>query len=193
MTKPDVTEVFMKRYYHKAENLNLQQRLSQRVWLLCLLTISPITLAEFGSPAGLRDKSTEFNANSDQTEEFLTAQEAFKPSLALNIENEQLSIYWEIAPNYYLYGHSIRVELIEAADKSRDITELLDSSPSLRSTDPHLGQIKVFYNEATYQLLSKKAQLDLNSLDIASIRVEYEGCASNGLCYETQQAVLTVK
>lgn len=192
IAKSDATEVFMK-HYHKAENRNLQRRLSHRAWLLCLLTISPITLAEFGGPVGSPDKSTGFNANSEQAEAFLTAQEAFKPSLAVNIENEQLSISWEIAPHYYLYEHSIKIELIEVAGKSSDITGLLDSSPSLRTTDPHLGQIKVFYNEATYQLLSKKAQLDVKSPEIASIRVEYEGCASNGLCYETQEAVFAVK
>ena len=157
-------------------------------FLACLLAL-PVLGAEFGTETRYSDQTTGFEASSDvypQIEEFLPAAEAFQAALEFDRSDAQLAINWQIAPDYYLYEHSIKVSLVDSQGLATDITPMLSSSPSLRRTDPHIGQIKVFFNSAKYQLPAKNTQLDVKRSDIAGIRVEYEGCASNGLCYETQ-------
>ena len=113
--------------------------------------------------------------------EFLNVDEAFQ--LKSRYKNGKLMLYWQIAPDYFLYHHSLKVE---TANKSNldDVTQEFTSSPAIRKSDPYFGQVGVYYHHA---------ELESNGFEaLDELKVSFRGCAEDGLCYPTQTKTIIV-
>lgn len=110
--------------------------------------------------------------------EFLDVDEAFQ--LKSRYADGKLVLYWQIAPDYFLYHHSLKVETANQSDVTQEFT----SSPAIRKSDPYFGQVGVYYHHADLQ------SVDFKALD--ELKVSFQGCAENGLCYPTQTRIVIV-
>jgi len=115
--------------------------------------------AAFGAPAG--------------KPQFLPIDRAYQLEVEI-IGEQQLRIYWQIAPGYYLYQHRFAFELTDAEGAIPVATIL---PPALARTDEFFGEVKVYYDHADVPL-----QLGRGSAQ-ATLTVSYQGCADAGLCY----------
>ena len=105
--------------------------------------------------------------------QFLPIDQAYQLEVEVPGE-QQLRIYWQIAPAYYLYQHRFAFELTDA-----DGTVPLEASlpPALARSDEFFGEVEVYYDNADVPL-----QLG-RSTARARLSVTYQGCADAGLCY----------
>lgn len=135
-------------------------------------------LDNFGSgllSSGFQDADVQ-----DKEPEFLPVEQAF--ILSGEQKDGELKLQWHIAPGYYLYHHSLKVEAMREG-KLEDISAQFDESPALRKSDPYFGQVGVYYH---------RAEMATNEDSPAEIQVSYQGCADNGLCYPTQTTAINV-
>ncbi|MDO6593896.1 protein-disulfide reductase DsbD [Neptuniibacter sp. 1_MG-2023] len=90
-------------------------------------------------------------------------------------EGNQLSLYWDIPNDYYLYRD--RIELKSGAN-----TKILNrlNSPAEQKDDPLFGQVWVYHNraEVTIDLASANDQIVDDKLIVT-----YQGCWEGGICY----------
>ena len=115
--------------------------------------------------------------------EFLAVSDAFQ--LQSSIEQGLLKLSWQIAPNYFLYHHSLKVET-KRDGQLVDISSQFIQSAALRKSDPYFGQVGVYYH---YADLSQKPSSEpgVISFDTGkTLYISYQGCAESGLCYPTQ-------
>jgi thiol:disulfide interchange protein len=113
----------------------------------------------FGAPAG--------------KPQFLPIDRAYQLEVEI-IGEQQLRIYWQIAPDYYLYQHRFAFELTDA-EGTIPVEAILP--PALARSDEFFGEVKVYYDHADVPL-----QLGRGSAQ-AMLAVTYQGCADAGLCY----------
>lgn len=115
--------------------------------------------------------------------EFLPPDQAFGFSSRQN--GEQLTLSWQIAPGYYLYQQRIHAYPGDDATK----IPLTFTSESVIKDDKNFGKVPVFFKQA-------QALIKLNSSSLpaegSTITIEYQGCAKNGLCYQTQYQDLDI-
>ena len=105
--------------------------------------------------------------------QFLPIDQAYQ--LEVEIPGErQLRVYWQIAPEYYLYQHRFAFELTDA-----DGAIPLDAAmpPALARSDEFFGEVQVYYDHADVPLQLARAT------EQARLTVSYQGCADAGLCY----------
>jgi thiol:disulfide interchange protein DsbD len=104
---------------------------------------------------------------------FLPIDQAYQLEVEIAGE-QQLRIYWQIAPEYYLYQHRFAFELTDA-----DGTIPLEASlpPALARADEFFGEVRVYYDHADVPLQLAR------TTDRARLSVTYQGCADAGLCY----------
>lgn len=108
---------------------------------------------------------------------FLPVNEAFQFSYTQ--DHQQIVLNWKIAPNYWLYRHTIKVKL-----DNKPIAITLPQG--LEHQDEYLGTTKVFEKQLNVTLLTQ--QLTNN----AQISVEYQGC-TNGFCYQPETKTFVLK
>lgn len=109
---------------------------------------------------------------SPKTEDFLDPDMAFLFDATL--ENPStIKLTWQIADGYYLYKNKIQVEL-------PNMGEIQFPSPQLKQ-DPNFGTTEVYY-----QQLELSVPLTQPILSPVSLKVTYQGCAEQGLCYPPQ-------
>ncbi|WP_181161401.1 protein-disulfide reductase DsbD [Maribrevibacterium harenarium] len=111
------------------------------------------------------------------TAAFLPANEAFQ------LSHSQTRLEWTIAPGYYLYQERIAV-----LDGDKAQLPLVWETSAESKDDPNFGLVQVFHQRAA-------AQIDLNKATLAfpaTVKVRYQGCADEGLCYPPQTVTLTL-
>jgi len=113
-------------------------------------------------------------------DDFLRADEAFKPSLTVTDGN--IEAHWKIADGYYLYRDKFRI-ISETADVA-----LGDAlyPPSETKSDPNFGDIEVYHHDVTLTVPVTSGSGD------TAIKLTYQGCAESGLCYPPQKKTLKV-
>lgn len=96
----------------------------------------------------------------------LAPRDAFELSVELQPDGGRV-LSWEIAEGYYLYRDHLAVETIEG-----DVVPL-ETAPGIAKHDPTFGSVEVYYHraEATF------------SQAPGAVRVTYQGCQENGICY----------
>ena len=104
---------------------------------------------------------------------FLPVEQAFRLTGSAK-EDGELEIYWQIAPNYYLYRQSIAVE---GASLREELPE------GIAHYDEFFGDSHIFLHELQVKARSNPGE---------ELFVRWQGCAKAGLCYPPQRAKLVV-
>jgi len=102
--------------------------------------------------------------------EFLPPDQAFR--LTHEVSPTGLALNFEIAPDYYLYRDRLKVE---ALTPDVQIGELV-RPPSEPKDDPEFGRVEIYRDQVTIQV-------PVAAPSAARIRVTYQGCADDGICY----------
>lgn len=100
---------------------------------------------------------------------FLEPEQAFR----LDVMEDgpgQVQLRWAIAPGYYLYRDRIGVTGPGVGDVTKP--------PGETKEDPNFGTVEVYHNDVQVQVATGSA---------ASLRVTWQGCADDGLCYPPQE------
>ena len=144
--------------------------------LLPLLGTAPIALAE-----GLLDR-LEAPKKSAQRE-FLPPDEAF----VFTHQREpggRLHLTWQIAPRYYLYREKFKIE-----SPDRTAVVALETLPAgEEKDDDEFGKVRIFRDT-----LSAYASLQpAVGASQVSLKVTYQGCAEDGICYPPIRKTLTL-
>jgi thiol:disulfide interchange protein DsbD len=141
---------------------------------LCLFGLSLLPTggeASDQAPSALQD----FRKQGVQThDDFLPVDEAFVVS-ARPIDSRTVALSWIIAPGYYLYRSKITVV---PDDSSLRIGKIELPAGKLKHDD-YFGDTQVYYEVID-------ARLPITAVPTgkkASLKVTYQGCAEEGLCY----------
>ena len=109
------------------------------------------------------------------SDEILDPDVAFRVT-AETFSNNQLVLYWEIEPDYYLYKNKFTVE---STNPGLSLGEPSFPAGTVKE-DPVFGQVEVYYgsNEASIPF-----QLNDATLKTVEINVAYQGCKEDAVCY----------
>lgn len=147
---------------------------------LLVLLLTPVALAESAlfpkQPALQSNSATSAFETGDANDDFLPVEEAFIPTLTL--DQEQLQIQFQIAPDYYLYEHSLTFTVTGPSPVGAPV---FSNTPTPKE-DPNFGAVNVFYDEVS--LLAAVEQPLQFPLEV---QISFQGCAEQGLCYIPQQ------
>jgi len=117
---------------------------------------------------------------------FLPPAEAFRPS-ASAIDSNRLVVHFEIQPGYYLYRDKLAVEptgLLPA-----DVKIVPEALPAgIQKDDPNFGLTEIYSDPINWPVQITGGQRPLT----LTIAVRYQGCASQGICYPPEVAILPV-
>ncbi len=102
--------------------------------------------------------------------------EAFKLSVIANA-NHEISVNWQIKPNYYLYAEKLRFKLVP----EEPYTVKLPASESKQ--DPVLGTVEVYSGNFTIPMQVNTQQDDVK------LEVAYQGCSREGFLLSAEQGI----
>lgn len=105
----------------------------------------------------------------DAAARFLEPDQAFRLSLQ-EVGPGQVQLKWVIAPGYYLYRDRIDV-----------------SGPGIGEVTKPRGETKEDPNFGTVEVYHDAVQVQVATGDAASLRVTWQGCAEDGLCYPPEE------
>ena len=104
-----------------------------------------------------------------QDNEFLPVEQAFK--FSFEQRGNKLTLSWDIAPGYYLYRKQFKTVV-----KDAQVNE-----PSMPPATPHedefFGVTEVYYHQVSLDYDIEESAQD------GMVKIQYQGCASAGLCY----------
>ncbi|HYQ38704.1 MAG TPA: protein-disulfide reductase DsbD [Pseudomonas sp.] len=143
--------------------------------LLLLLFVLPATAGLFDSrPAPAFGGGAALNNSGD----FLPVAEAFKPSL-VDSNAQRVKLRFVNAEGYYLYRHRFQVQSEPAG--------LVSGPPSLPAGKPkhdeYFGDVEVYYG-----VIDLEVPIANPSGAPFTLKVTYQGCADQGLCYPPETA-----
>ncbi len=115
--------------------------------------------------------------------DFLMPDEAFKPYAKVN-KNMQIETGVKIAPSIYLYENKLKIELVNADGLS--IKEI--KKPA---TVEHGGE-KVYVKSPNFIVTLKKDDASLSGTQDVKVKISYQGCSEQGLCYEPSTKEFTL-
>jgi thiol:disulfide interchange protein DsbD len=130
--------------------------------------------------AGLLDA---FDSGKSARREFLPPDEAFVFTHEAPADG-RLALNWDIAPGYYLYRDKILVEGLAPGTAVGD----LGLPPGEAKDDPEFGVVQILRDA-----VSIRPTLALPAgADAAEVRVSYQGCAEDGICYPPIRKTLSL-
>ncbi len=105
--------------------------------------------------------------------EFLPVEQAYQLEVEI-LDGHSVRLYWQIAPNYYLYQHRFAFHL----EDDKGVIELASEMPAgLSRNDESYGEVQVYYNSVDVVLRLER------STQRATFSATSQGCADAGLCY----------
>ena len=117
---------------------------------------------------------------------FLPPTEAFRPSVEATDSN-QIRIRFDIQPGYYLYREKLSVEptgLLPA-----DVKVIPGPLPAgIQKDDPNFGMTEIYQDPIDWPVQINGGPRPFN----LTVSVRYQGCASQGICYPPEVALLVV-
>ncbi len=113
---------------------------------------------------------------------FLMPDEAFKPYAKVN-EQGKIVTGIKIAPEIYLYKEKLKITLAESPDIS--IGKI--KAPA---TVDHMGD--AVYMKSPEFVLTLKKDASVSGMQDVKVKIEYQGCSEQGLCYEPSEKVFTL-
>ena len=119
----------------------------------------------------------------EETGGILAVDEAFRVQPAL-WQNGQLLIGIDTAPNCYLYRDKLKVTVVEPAQLSLGASDL---PPGETHHDEHFGDVKIIRDRLLARYTTPSPAVP------KTVRIRYQGCAENQVCYPPQERVLNVE
>ena len=105
--------------------------------------------------------------------EFLPVEQAYQLEVEI-IDTQNIRVYWQIAPNYYLYQHRFDFNL----ENDQGAVDLIADMPTaLSRNDEYFGEVQVYYHNADINLQVQQV------IERGTLSVTSQGCADAGLCY----------
>lgn len=139
---------------------------------LALHFVAGLCLSSFGAAAALLP-------GGEQEDSFLPVDGAFRLE-APEQQGTEIVLRWQIAPDYYLYRHALRVRL-------PDHPEIRLGEPVIpegkHKHDEYFGDVQT-YRDALRISVPVTSALP-NAADVV-VEIRYQGCADAGLCYPPQ-------
>jgi thiol:disulfide interchange protein len=120
--------------------------------------------------------------NATATEQdFLAPDVAFQ--VTANLEGNLLHVRWAVADGYYLYRQKMRI-LAESPDLTLGAVQWPRGT---ELTDPFMGTQEVYFQQVDAAVPLMRGDYGAHPVQV---KVEYQGCAKDRLCYPTITKVL---
>lgn len=167
---------------------------ARRAWrallatLAALLALSSLLLAAIPAQAqqgqtGELPAALPFPAQPLGEGKFLHPDQAFRFQYGWQ-DPQTLGLHWEIAPRYYLYRKRLVAEGRHLALQAPPQGEWL--------TDEFFGESEVYRDQLRLQLRLDQGAPAAADGDCLQVRLQWQGCADDGLCYTPQRRTLTL-
>ncbi len=108
---------------------------------------------------------------------FLEPEQAFQARLD-EIRGSAVTVHWTIAPGYYLYRDRITVEAVPGERIGQ-----VNRPRGETKQDPNFGTVEVYHDSVRVQVEAGGA---------TALRLGWQGCAEDGLCYPPQQQTIAI-
>lgn len=110
----------------------------------------------------------------DSSPRFLDVDQAFSFYTSLDSQ-DQLSVHWTIAPDYYLYADKFSLRAITADGNSTELP--LQLPEGVEHFDEFFGEVTVYYHQVRIILPVPDIEAPF------TLEIDFQGCAEAGLCY----------
>ena len=114
-------------------------------------------------------------------DDLLSADEAIQVQAAVWQDGE-LSVGLDAAKGVYVYRDKISIEIVQPAGNKLGKLKIPDGEPH---RDDHFGDVRVLRGSVLARAASANAP--------QQVRVRYQGCAENRVCYPPQTRILDVE
>ncbi|CNJ09053.1 protein-disulfide reductase DsbD [Yersinia vastinensis] len=148
--------------------------MAQRFITLILLLCS-VLLAPHSAQASLFGENASFGQKSSQNR-FIPVDQAF--AFDFRQQSDQLTLSWQIHPDYYLYRQQIKIVPHNATLGALTLPE------GIVHHDEFYGEVAIFKQQLTLKIPIMQAG------EQASVSVTYQGCAEAGFCYPPETRVV---
>ncbi|CNI65140.1 MULTISPECIES: protein-disulfide reductase DsbD [Yersinia] len=148
--------------------------MAQRFITLILLLCS-VLLAPHSAQASLFGENASFGQKSSQNR-FIPVDQAF--AFDFRQQSDQLTLSWQIHPDYYLYRQQIKIVPHNATLGALTLPE------GIAHHDEFYGEVAIFKQQLTLKIPIMQAG------EQASVSVTYQGCAEAGFCYPPETRVV---
>ncbi|CNK64894.1 thiol:disulfide interchange protein [Yersinia frederiksenii] len=148
--------------------------MAQRFITLILLLCS-VLLAPHSAQASLFGENASFGQKSSQNR-FIPVDQAF--AFDFRQQSNQLTLSWQIHPDYYLYRQQIKIVPHNATLGALTLPE------GIAHHDEFYGEVAIFKQQLTLKIPIMQAG------EQASVSVTYQGCAEAGFCYPPETRVV---
>lgn len=148
----------------------MAQRFITLILLLCSILLAPHSAQAslFGDNAALGQKSAQSR--------FIPVDQAF--AFDFRQQGDQLTLSWQIHPDYYLYRQQIKIVPKNATLGAFILPE------GIAHHDEFYGEVAIFKQQLTLKIPITQAG------EQASVSVTYQGCAEAGFCYPPETRVV---
>lgn len=148
--------------------------MAQRFITLILLLCS-VLLAPHSAQASLFGENSSFGQQNSQSR-FIPVDQAF--AFDFRQQGNQLTLSWQIHPDYYLYRQQIKIVPQNASLGTFTLPE------GIAHHDEFYGEVAIFKQQLTLKIPIMQAG------EQASVSVTYQGCAEAGFCYPPETRVV---
>ncbi|CQH61087.1 protein-disulfide reductase DsbD [Yersinia frederiksenii] len=148
----------------------MAQRFLTLILLLCSVLLTP-----YSAQASLFGENGSFGQKSSQNR-FIPVDQAF--AFDFRQQGDQLTLSWQINPDYYLYREQIKIVPQNATLGAFTLPE------GKAHHDEFYGEVAIFKQQLTLKIPITQAG------DGASVSVTYQGCAEAGFCYPPETRVV---
>ncbi len=158
---------------------------ANKTWMVG--STQPLPLQSRVSDAGKVDKVDDLRsllAAGFQQADFIAVDDAFKLHLQ-PIQNNEITVVFEIADGYYLYRDRIKF----SNDGENRIQRLVLPAGKVKK-DPYFGEVTVFNRDFSFAIGLSGDGTD--NADNLIIHASYQGCAEDGICYSPVSKSLDV-
>ncbi|TVP91637.1 MAG: protein-disulfide reductase DsbD [Pseudomonadaceae bacterium] len=162
-----------------SERPRLFMLLLRALLILTLLLATHVQANPFSSDSRGSLSNLFSSGSSSMQYDFLPVHEAFRPMLR-EVDEQQITVYFDIAPEYYLYRHRFDFALTDGSEITR-----IELPPGKAMHDEFFGDIEAYYDEVSVQL--EHAAGDIPG---GQLQVSFQGCADAGLCYPPETLYL---
>ncbi|WP_145520694.1 protein-disulfide reductase DsbD [Yersinia mollaretii] len=148
----------------------MAQRFLTLILLLCSMLLAP-----HSAQASLFGDNAAFGQKSGQSR-FIPVDQAF--AFDFRQQGDQLTLSWQIHPDYYLYRQQIKIVPKNATLGAFTLPE------GIAHHDEFYGEVAIFKQQLALKIPITEAG------DGASVSVTYQGCAEAGFCYPQETRVV---
>ncbi|CCQ42297.1 protein-disulfide reductase DsbD [Yersinia enterocolitica] len=148
----------------------MAQRFITLILLLCSMLLAP-----HSAQASLFGDNSSFGQKSSQSR-FIPVDQAF--AFDFRQQGDQLTLSWQIHPDYYLYRQQIKIVPNNATLGAFTLPE------GIAHHDEFYGEVAIFKQQLTLKIPITQAG------EQASVSVTYQGCAEAGFCYPPETRVV---